>query len=309
MAIIKPAFLRPVEITASNNTFRLKLYQDGVGMTYYDFNLDVGVWGSVFDLAAGIAAEINATAGWLCTAEFIQSGDDLLIKFTLIDQNNNGFAPIYKWDEVYDLIGSASALEGNYDTDDYDVVTTPNEYYVTMTYRPSHMWIPIYQSADQNRFYVDQGEIFSGNMSRSGFLAGNQTGPKVYWRDLQFVNETAENMFISAATSARYETRSLETFVKECRSVNITDSGNPCARGFYFIPDWTDITTTCSNLHNDNGGINFDYSSGADTYVFCQMNSRGYSVPQASLPTTKTRYTTGFQIHTVDYSVSWTYYS
>jgi hypothetical protein len=307
MAVIKPVFFRPIEITSSNNTFSVWVDPDGVsGNVELEVNLDIGVWGSIFNLVAGICADVNSSIGaiWVLSAEMIQSGDELLIKWTLTDQGGGGGAtpPELEWNEIYDIIGAnvstKTTMDGSQPT-----------YTQTMTYRPTHTWIPTYQSADQSRFYIDQKEIFAGNMSKSGFLAGNLVGPVLYWRDLNFVNETAENLFISAATSARYANRNLETFAKECRGGTVTVSGNPSVRGFYFIPDWTDVTTTCANTHTDTGGINFDYSSGADTYAFCQMSRGGYSEPQASLPTTKTRYNVGFQIHTVDYNVSWTYYS
>jgi len=305
MTVYKPVFMRPIEITTANNTFTIEL-DVGAGQQAFAINLDTGVWGSVFNLAAGIAAEITALhANISCTSSMVQSGDDLLIRFVLVDSGSSGLTPETTWNEVYDIIGAT----GSGDNDEVWTESPADTYTCTMTYRPTHMWIPTYQSADQGRFYIEQGEIFEGNMSKGGFLAGNQTGPVIYWRDLSFVNEPAENIFMSAATSARYGNRNLETFVKECRSSNPSVSGNGCTRGFYFIPDWNDVTTTCANTHTDNGGINFDYASSEDTFVFCQMNSKGYSLPQSSLPTTKTRYSTGFQIHTVDYSVSWTYYA
>lgn len=312
MAVIKPAFMRPVEITTSNNSCEMKLYDVGLaGVKTAAVSIDTGVYGSIFNVAGSIAAAITAEfTDWTVTASFVvgagAKSDDLLIRFSFVDNESSGTDPETEWDELYDLIGSQGSVYLTAET----ITENPQHTYTqTMSYRPSHMWIPIYQTAEQGRFYIEQSEIFSGNMSRSGFLSGNQTGPVIYWRDLSFVNETAENVYISASTHTRKNTRNLETFVKGCRSVNISDTGNPSARGFYFFPDWTNLQTTCSNLTSDNGGINFDHATSPDTYAFCQMNTRGYSVPQSSLPTTRTRYSTAFQIHTVDYTVSWTYQS
>lgn len=309
MTTYKPVFMRPVEITTANNAFSVKLYITGVGYTQYDKTLDVGVWGSMFEVAAGIAAEVNAiTAQYDCTAAFVQSGNDLLIKFTIKDNDNNGFYAEWDWDEVYDLIGSSGYGSFKHNWDTYDT-NSSDEYYYTMTYRPSHMWIPTYQIANQDRFQIDQSEIFTGQIARTGVLCGNDNGSRLYFRQLDFVNEQASNLFIEASTNSRLNNRSLEYFADYCRSVTTVTSGNPCAKGFYFVPDWNDITTTCSNKHNDNGGINFDYSASPDEFVFCQMDPRGYLPPNASVPTARGYYRVTFTIYAVDYTVAWTYYS
>lgn len=305
-SVIKPAFLRPIEITSSNNTFSVWLDPDGLGNDEHVINLDTGVWANVFTLAAGIAAEITAAdPNWTCTIEFAESSSTLKMYVKLVDASEFGTTPEITWNELYDIVGASGAAKG-----DEGLFHQGGGLYTGYnTYAPSHMWLPTYQSAEQGRFYVDQGELFKGNMSKTGFVSGNKTGSTIYWRDLNFVNELAENVFKSASTNSRLDNRTLEEFAEKCRVASPTVSGNPSVKGFYFFPDWNTLQTDASNLTTGNGGINFDYSSGADTHVFCQMDVRGNPVPRASLPTTKTRYSTDFQIHTVDYSVSWTYYS
>lgn len=306
MAVVKPVFMRPIEITTpAAFHFRIRL-DDGGGLQSHSVTMDTGVWGSVFNLAAGIAAEITATeATWTATASMVESGDNLLIRFVLVDSGATGTAPKATWNELYDIIGASAGSE---DAETW-TESPANTWTSTMTYRPSYMWIPIYQTAEQGRFYLRQADLFRGNMSLSGNIGGNIAGPDIYWRDMTFVNETAENLYEEAATHSLMPQRSLEHFAQECRLSYPSVSGNPSTKGFYFFPDWTDLQTTCSELTTDAGGIQFDYSSGADTHVFCHMDIPGPGAFAPSLPTTRTRYQTAFSFHTISYTPSWTYYS
>lgn len=300
---VKPVFARPLEVTTSNNSFIIKLDpDDGGGLDTHVVNIGQGIHGSIFNYGATMETALDALdANWAFTITFEQVGDDLHMRIVAVDSNTTQ-APKATFSENYDIIGAAGASE-----DDETWTESPaNTYTMNMTYRPTHMWIPTYQSADQNRFQRDQAEAWEGKMAKSGFLSGNRTGPSLWWRDFEFVNEKAENLFDEAATDARQKARNLETFGLEARAVATQTAGNGCAKGFYYIHDWNDVTSVRGGL-SGNGGIDFDLSSGADLYAFCQLGPRGYSRPQASLPTTKTRYTTGFSVHTVDYAVSWDY--
>jgi len=309
MTAYKPIFLRPIEITSSNNSCEMKLYDVGLaGVKTAAVSVTTGVYGSIVNLASAIASAITTEfTDWTVTAELVQGtgskSDDLFIKWSFADNEESGTEPDTKWNELYDIVGSTAS---GYTNESF-LENPQHTYSQTMTYRPSHIWIPTYQVANQSRFFISQPESYVGDMAKSGFLHGNRSGPTIYYRDMYFVNEKAENVYAEAITNARKENRTWEYFATECRAVGITDAGNPCAKGFYFVPDWNDIIAECEETHSDNGDVNFDLTVSPDEYVFCQMGEKGGPEPQASTPTGKAYYSISFPMHTVDYSVSWTY--
>ena len=57
------------------------------------------------------------------------------------------------------------------------------------------------------------------------------------------------------------------------------------------------LTSASSTL--DDGGVTWQYSSGAETYVYCHPETSGVDVGGASLPNARQRYNiNGFKIHT-----------
>lgn len=281
MAVIKPAFMRPVEITSENDT--ISIYYSG---SWNDVPIQHGVYScikAVLDAFYNEADDDSLPVDEF-TIEKNSADDDLQVTLSFSSSVMLQATSLLGF-TGYESPGAATSFTG--------------------TMRPEYCWVPTYQVANQSRFFVDQKEVFHGSMSRSGALAGIGNGTsQIFYRQLDFVNELAENVSLEAVTSSCEALRCAELFFWQCRTVNPSVSTYPSPRGFYFYPDWTHVDTYYPG-QQDKGGINFDYTTNPDRYVFCQCDKAGYGRPTASLPTTRDRYTVSLEIHSITDAPSW----
>jgi hypothetical protein len=283
---IKPAFLRPVEIT---NTETIQVKKNAEGASYRTIEITSGVYASMSSVLAAIETAANAgalhdTDGITTTTSLIINSADteLVCRFQFSGSCTLKF---YNAD-MAELFGSSYTDSGAYATS----FTMPN--------RAQFVWVPRYQNANQDYFCPVHKEIFSGIQTKSGSVAGLQTGPVVYYRNMEFVNESASNLYDEAATSTTDTTRNLWYFVKGSLTSYPADADYASSKGFWFFPDWNNAdfvpgTTQC--------GINFDYTSTPDLCAFCQFEETGIKrPPKASAPTGRLYYSVEFEIHTCD---------
>jgi hypothetical protein len=129
------------------------------------------------------------------------------------------------------------------------------------------------------------------------------------YRDLSFVHEPTLNVHREAATNAYYRERCYETFSLESRRSTPTVSTNCTTKGFYFIPDYSYYTSSANKANipttMDSGGIDFNYASSPDYYVYCHLDSSGCDKPDNSIPRGRLYYNTEMRINTAT-APTWT---
>jgi hypothetical protein len=293
------AFLRPIEIGSG-----IKFTVVGVGAV--QMTVTAGVYASIFTLweevKTRILTHVNVTD---CIVELT---DDFKFRVGDTDSDTNQFA--LEFTNANDSTDLGMILGF--------VSDTISAYYHTTDYTPEYCWLPTYQSADRNRFFIDQRGLFRGAMAQDGSIAGVTTNDNLYYRSFEYAFEPVENVAIEATEDKQTfgvttynieERRCWETFVDKARTVYPTeDSANPSPKGFYYVPDYSVFASTnpddsptvalpTSMTGSDEGGIRFNNGASPDRYVFCHLDQRGPGDPSAPLPGI-TYYAVDFEAHT-----------
>jgi hypothetical protein len=158
---------------------------------------------------------------------------------------------------------------------------------------PEYSFLFTNYSADNGRFSVDPRKQFSGATSVTGAMGGVRLSQDLYHRTFRWEAEPAAKVYSEAATvSYTWGTvfypeadRCWNTFMEECRTVQLvaTTADNVNPKGFYYLPRLDDYLGASPVIAlpatMDSGGINFDLASGADDYVFCNIDPSGASEP------------------------------
>jgi hypothetical protein len=289
------AFVRPIEITSSNDSFSIA-HDSGAAQNKVLTN---GVYSNIYTLIR----EFEET----CQTEdpdfdiYLDSNHKL--NFDTADAQTNEF--VFQDEALAELLGFGdTSLSGV----NNDTLADANEH--TADYTPAHCWLPTYQSADREYWGRRQSDAVRGTIAQNGRLSAITTGDTLYYRDFTFQFETAVKTYRSAdtTTSETIDTtaffytqrRCYEEFMEQCRQVQPTVSGNPSPKGFYYIPDRTTYegvaTTYPTNMTS--GGVDFLQSSGADTYVYCHPDVAGGDDPRPALENNRDYYEIRFTAHT-----------
>jgi hypothetical protein len=296
----KPIFARPIEIVTGTNDV-IKCRTTGGG-GYTSFTLTAGVYPSVFGVIWQFYRSLNSTFANTWTIEDGADTDGRYLYNKIVFGSSH--------DILIDQQATARMLGWQNDTSTAESGTT-----ISFSYQPEYIWVPRMQVANQGRFYRNLDEEFSGKQTKTGTLAGNSTGPTVYYRDLEFQNEKAFNLYEEGATKELYYdgshvTKNFQYFTNQSMTSSPSVAGNPSTRGFWYIPDWNDIlgTVSTSNQGPDMGtlgdiGIRFDLTSNADKWEFCQFSAGGAEPPtDTGVPTGRELYhQANITIHTSDY--------
>lgn len=272
MASDRPIFLRPIEITSSNDGININVGGAGANTR----NITNGVYGSISSLLYEIMNTTLAADNIVCylTADwkvvwYHSSATSFVVDWDAADANN----------QLRDIMGWSVDLSG------------ASTY--TSTYTASNLWYPTYARSNRDHWTLDQKKAVDGINAQNGRFAGFGFGPQIHENEIDFMHEPALNVADEFATNTYYENRNFETFLYETRAATPTVSTSPPVKGFYYIPDNTTLTggTDGSKLLSsmDSGGINYNYSSSPDTYTFCSLTRRVVS-EKVSLPNTRTRY-------------------
>jgi hypothetical protein len=278
MASDKPVFLRPIEITATNDGINIEVGGGGANTR----TIANGVYGCISTLLYEI---MNTTLSADSIGCYLNSS----FKVVLYHTSDTNFDINWSVDNTVlrDILGFTADLTG------------ASEY--TATYTPSHMWLPTTVPTDRNHFTQQHNKIIVGKNTDNGSFSGVGLGNQRYERPIEFAHELAINCSDQFATNGYHTARNYSTLVYQARASAPAIAGNPATKGFYFFPDHTDVTGAegAENLNAsmDSGGIEFDLASSPDTYVFCSLTNR-VIVPLASLPKTRLRYAVGFAMMT-----------
>jgi hypothetical protein len=282
MATVKQALVRPVEISASNNTATVT-WTGGGGGGPTAVNVPVGMYSSYYDvldafntlivaLYAGLSATMDSNHKTVVAA----SSGTVAVSFTDVDFGR--------------LLGYRANISAAAST--------------TATDTPLNCWIPTVYTMDDQRFHVQQDQVFKGSRSVIGQLSGVQLTTGQYERILRWDAQPATNVFIEAAQT-QYDwsgttyypqaERCFEQIMIDARTAKLseTTSNNLNPKGFYYIHDWTGYTAGSHPTDLGSGGIKFDLGAGTvspDTFVFCTPDPQGPPLPEHLDKTAKNYY-------------------
>jgi len=302
----KPIFTRPIEIQNSTSYYSIDYNIGGGGWAARDIN--PGVYANIAALLEAMETAANATPltktlAWL----LVEDTTNGIVKARCSNQTDDTTFLIRLGTALSQILGEPA--------DTWESVATDPQ---TASYAPSHVWIPRFQVASQDRFKKRSAEFIKGVTVKTGQNVGNKTGPQLYYRRMIYTNELAKNIFDEAAETvvSGYnvdEDRNLQTFLEGAMGDSPTDAGNPSPRGFFFYNDWNNIIDTpedvpggTTGIATTYEGINFDLSSSADRFAWCQFASNPMPDPGPSGPTGKNLYSTQeFEIHTQESMPTW----
>ena len=289
MSSLKQALVRPIEISATNNTLTVTWSAGGPSTT----SIDPGMYGSIY-------AVVGAVRDALDVLDL-----NLYAKFTSEHKVRIGTTVGTISDLSFDdtdlgrLLGyRENSLSGAY----IDAVDTP-----------LYCWIPTYYTYDEQRFHVDQKSTWKGGRSVVGQLSGVRLTTEQYTRVLKWDAEPATNVFISAnetekqfaSTGAYYKIqadRCFEQFMVDCRAATLTQttSRNLNPKGCYYIHDWSGYYASSTSYPDDpdSGGVAFYSADTLDTYVYCTPSPDGPPLPQPLSNTAKNYYSVEIELTT-----------
>jgi hypothetical protein len=184
----------------------------------------------------------------------------------------------------------------------FDSDCTPPAQSFVATQTPRFCWLPTWVRADQNTWSPNHNENFSGRRAQSGIVSGLQTGKVLYETTLTMDFEYGYNLRKSRCRTAAEQVRCLDYFVDGSRAA-YPGSGNVPVGGFYFWPDYTDIDCLASMDEGD--ASTFNYTSGADTYVFCEFDPKFNVSVDPGLPVGHDYYNVKIPIRTSAIDTSW----
>lgn len=271
MATDLPLFLQPVEITATNKNLTIGAVSYALTEGVYPTILAV-----VFELNTQISADSHA-------AELIYNETTDTFKTVLnlaavatVTWDDTKLATLLGWDDGTTLTGAST-----YTADD----------------TPEKVWKPTYVEAQRASFRLAQRKVVKGANTGSGRYVGASSHIDKYEKSFDFVHELASNAMRTHATKEQDIVRCWEYFILDCRRSRPVGENNVQTRGFYYYPDASnaDSTDSANNQANmGDGGINFEFVTSPDTYVFCNVLKGKVSDPSYSLSRTKQRVKVGF---------------
>jgi hypothetical protein len=289
MTAAKQALVRPVEITASNNTLTVTWTGAGGGGPTA-VNVPVGLYSSYYDVLDALSTALTATDVTL--SAYMNSDHKTVIAASA------GVVQVTFTDEA---LGRFLGYRE----------TTGGAAAETATDTPQNCWIPTYYSYDDQRFFLIQRDSWRGGKSVVGRLAGVKLTTDRYGRTIQWDANPATNVSPEAA-QVTYQfngagdyyqpqaERCFEQFINDCRTATLqaTTSENLNPKGCYYIHDWSGYISGAHPTSMDSGGINFDLLTNPDTYVFCSPPTGGISRPNHVSNTAKNYYSVEVELTT-----------
>jgi len=299
-------FSRPIEIGSDSNTIVVQEGAEGVQTV----SLTAGVYANEQTLVASLYNALqNASID-----SFIMYWTD---GFKLAIQNTHGSNSLYIYwahassdDKLRDMLGF----------DNTSTSTIAAGETLTATYSPANCWIPTYNVADTGSWFQRSSDVYTGQMSKAGGLAGFATGPVLYNRVLNFPHELASNVYDTHATNAYDVARCLKTFDYNARAAIPALPTSPPLNYVWF---WFDINDAIAypqgtadifngaeyNDFTDWGGLYNLYTTDPDIYCWCAWDPSGIQEPQSSIAQSTARQNVSISLHSAqdDFpSASWT---
>ena len=259
MSSDKPVFLQPVEVTSAFST---------VTVDSTEYNVPVGIYPSVLAVMYELDVQLGGTYTW--TMQYDSTSDSL--RSTIA--NTSTMVVTWTDSELAELLGfETTALSGS------------TSY--TGTRAPQKCWIPKYVTSKRDAWQIDLRKAVKGVNSSAGNYNGARATLDLYLRDFDFVHELSPNVLQQHADDAIEATKTFEYFALDARSAVASLSTRVSIKGFYLVNEIgdADSTDTSYNQANaDSGGVNFEYTSGADEYVFASFHGDRIRIGNYSLP-------------------------
>jgi hypothetical protein len=274
MPLERPLFSRPIVVSSVNDSFRAT-----VSSSNYDVTLTNGVYPCIRRLCDEWSDKLQAVIDtWQVTF------NATTYKIALTHSGGGTWSSVTWTDTALrDLLG-------------YTGSETITANVLTATYCPSTVWFPTFTPADQEAWRTQQRELFSGITARNGRNVGNRTGPTIYSRTFSFVHELAERCFVEFTTNAYEAERTFERFILNARTAP-NSAGDVSSKGFYVYHDMNNALREQYTTMDD-GGVEINYSSSPETYIYCHPDPEGVDIGSASLPNARQRYNiNSFRVH------------
>lgn len=271
-----PIFLQPVEIHASNKDFT-------IGVDAYA--IPTGTYPSILAVVAAINTLTTPDIRF-CQLQY-GAGGAFYVQFQFgstatITWDDEQLALLLGWNDDSTLSTSTSHIAPNV---------------------PEKCWLPTYVESKRSSFALEQGKIIKGMNTGSGGYVGVQAHIDKYRRNFDFVHEPSTNVLRTHALTAAQEKRTFEYFILDVRRTRPVTATTVSTKGFYYLPDAetaNSADTDYNQANMDSGGINFEYTTAPDEYVFCSVLRDNISRSNYSLPKSKVRMSVGFDVITAE---------
>jgi hypothetical protein len=272
MAIGRAALLRPIEITASSDSFSTT-----VSGFVVNYTMESGTYASILTLAGGLYDKLSGLSGFAVT--FGTSG--ATAGYITISSSAT-FALTWTDTELRDILGFSGNLSGQ------------TSY--TATYRPKYTWISDYTPRDREWWHLNHRETYNGSVARNGDLVGLANGNQIYYRTLGFDAETGANVFNSLTGSTAAERYTLETMIEGARGAAPATATNAPTHGLWYVYDIADLARqTKAQMTAANGR-----KHGLSKWAWCHLDKDGMKEPKASLGVGRDWYSLEIDLHTAD---------
>jgi hypothetical protein len=261
---MRQALLRPIEITAANQT---------ITIASTDYTITAGVYANVFHVLKAInAASAAMTAAYMSTS----------------------------WRAVFALTSSGATLTQTALSDLLGFTGSETGATRTATYAPAFCWVSQHQYSMTERWIPDFDQEFHGAPAMDGNLSGVTMSTRERLR-LRWPWQPAASTYPSAATLSftGYDSaiRIPEQHSCFCSIVSgsrtayctAASSGNVSPKGVYYIEALDDFLGSEDATTWDSGGTNFDLASSPDGFVFCSAQT-AMKDPKAAQNNLKTYY-------------------
>lgn len=270
MSIGRAVFLRPVEITSSNDSWSISGTAKTVTNGTYASMLTL--LGKMKDQFNDVVASGNITVGYTGTGVGkVTLSASVTFSITWTDTN------------LRDMLG----FTGN--------LSSASSY--TATYPMRYTWISDYTPSDREWWALKHDKTYSGAIARSGELVGLANGNSIYHRTLKFDAETQDNLFTSASSNSYKQALCLETFIEGARASVPSVSSNAPTHGFWYCYDHANLFEIMylDQMANYAGLDHADYR-----WAWCHLDPDGLRRPTPSLGVTRDWYSLELDIHTAD---------
>ncbi len=265
MASDRFGLFRPIEITASENTFTIG------GSTK---TIDSGGYGSLLQLLWEIDDQSGATYTWSLDAT-----DNYKVK---VSGSAGNFAVVWDDHNLRDILGfSEDDLSGadSYTADDY----------------PQYTFVPTYPRSDQGGLAIHHGKTSRGVNGADGNLTSIAATPIRREMTIDIPFEHAVRVLDEHGATAYDINSNWETFIHGARTAQPSTAANPAMNGFYFYPDVDDAALIQAP---DSGGVQFGLSAGADAYVWCAMLAGSTPRPTVAVDSSRLYYNMALRVMT-----------
>jgi len=258
MASSNSLFLRPIELTSSNDSYN---FNSG-GST----NLNNGVYNCVYTIAKALADACSISValskqGVGDIRLYLYSGSNFTLSW--VDTNLRNLLGFTQGDLSGDKVYLAESS-------------------------PENVFFPSYTKSNRDYFFDNVNNTVNGVNAANGRFYGLQASNVHKHIELEFPHEQAINVASEFATSSYHLVRNFEYFFKQSLISKPSSTTGCETTGFWYMPDYT--TSDSILTLTTSGGTNFNLNADPDFVAYCSLNKAEISKPSVSLPKGQTHF-------------------